>query len=175
MSTFENQLKKVTRTTIRGAIVLNLEISLLESIWYIPLTSVHHCYQSHTVHTNPRALPVCHRTHTNHLSLLLSRPASFNQYSSRTNANKHLRIHHHLRVLVSRGLYKAFTFTLLYFISRLYQHRNVAQLTNPIALSVSHRRAQIVRRYQCHTGVHTNPTSRTSYIVNNCHREKYCA
>ena len=48
-----------------------------------------------------------------HLSLLLSRPASFNQYSSRTNANKHLRIHHHLRVLVSRGLSKAFT--LLYF------------------------------------------------------------
>ena len=43
--------------------------------------------------------------------LLLSRPASFTQYSSRTNANKHLRIHHHLRVLVSRGLYKA----LLYF------------------------------------------------------------
>ena len=43
--------------------------------------------------------------------LLLSRPASFNQYSSRTNANKHLRIHHHLRVLVSRELYKA----LLYF------------------------------------------------------------
>ena len=44
--------------------------------------------------------------------LLLSRQASFNQYSSRTNANKHLRIHHHLRVLVSRGLYKA----LLYFL-----------------------------------------------------------
>ena len=44
-------------------------------------------------------------------SLLLYRAASFNQYSSRTNANKHLRIHHHLRVLVSRGLYKA----LLYF------------------------------------------------------------
>ena len=44
----------------------------------------------------------------------------FNQYSSRTNANN-LRIHHHLRGLVSRGLYKAlfyfFTFTLLeYFI-----------------------------------------------------------
>ena len=49
-----------------------------------------------------------------HLSLLLSRPASFKQYLSRTNANKHLRIHHHLRVLVSRGLYKAFT--LLYFL-----------------------------------------------------------
>ena len=49
------------------------------------------------------------------VSLLLSRPASFNQYSSRTNANKHLRIHHHLRVLVSRGLYKALLyFTLLY-------------------------------------------------------------
>ena len=36
---------------------------------------------------------------------------SFSQYSSRTNGNKHLRIHHHFRVLVSRGLYKA----LLYF------------------------------------------------------------
>ena len=46
------------------------------------------------------------------------RSASLNQYSSRTNANKHLRINHHIRVLVSRGLYKAllyFTyFTLLY-------------------------------------------------------------
>ena len=50
-------------------------------------------------------------------SLLLSRPASFNQYSSRTNANKHIRIHHHFRVLVSLGLYKAllyFLFTLRY-------------------------------------------------------------
>ena len=50
--------------------------------------------------------------------MLLSRPASFNQYSSRTNANKHLRIHHHLRVLVSLGLYKAVLyFTLLYYLS----------------------------------------------------------
>ena len=39
-------------------------------------------------------------------SLLLYRPASFNQYSSRTNANKHLRIHHHLQVLVHGGYIK---------------------------------------------------------------------
>ena len=52
--------------------------------------------------------------------LLLSRPTSFNQYSSRTNANKHLRIHHHLRLLVSRRLYKALLyFTLLYFINQI--------------------------------------------------------
>ena len=49
------------------------------------------------------------------VSLPLSRPPSFNQYSSRTNANKHLIIHHHLRLLVSRRLYKALLyFTLLY-------------------------------------------------------------
>ena len=37
-------------------------------------------------------------------SMLLSWPATFNQYSSRSNANKHLRIHHHLRMLVWQGL-----------------------------------------------------------------------
>ena len=45
-----------------------------------------------------------------------SRPASFNQYSSRTNANKQLRIHHHLRVRVSLGLY----FTYLMSLKRFY-------------------------------------------------------
>ena len=60
-----------------------------------------------------------------HLSLLLSRPVSFNQYSSRTNANKHLRIHHHLRVLVSRGLYKAFT--LLYFTYMKHMRKCILQ------------------------------------------------
>ena len=45
-----------------------------------------------------------------------SRPAYFNQSWLRINATKHLRIHHHLRVLVSRELYKALLyFTLLYF------------------------------------------------------------
>ena len=42
-----------------------------------------------------------------------SRPTHFNQSWLRIDATKHLRIHHHLRVLVSLGLYKAFT--LLYF------------------------------------------------------------
>ena len=51
--------------------------------------------------------PTLHNFPLSHLSLLLSRPASFNQYSSRINANKHPTIHYHLRVLVSRGLYKA--------------------------------------------------------------------
>ena len=51
-------------------------------------------------------------------SLLLPRPASFNQYSSRTNANEHLRIHHHLRVLVSRRLYKA-----LFYLLTVYRIR----------------------------------------------------
>ena len=50
------------------------------------------------------------------VSLLLSRPASFNQYSSRTNANKHLSIRRHLRVLVSRGYIK------LYFTYLKYVH-----------------------------------------------------
>ena len=47
--------------------------------------------------------PTLHNSLLSHLSLLLSRPTNFNQYSSQTNANKHLRIHHHLRVLTSRG------------------------------------------------------------------------
>ena len=44
-------------------------------------------------------------------SLLLSRPASFNQYSSYaslTNANKHLRIHHHLRCWFHAGYIKLY-------------------------------------------------------------------
>ena len=43
----------------------------------------------------------------------------------RNKTYKHLRIHHHLRVLVSRGLYKAFT--LLYFIKRfkVNAHRKI--------------------------------------------------
>ena len=40
-----------------------------------------------------------------------SRPANFNQAWLRTNAIKHLRMHHHLRVSVLRELYKV----LLYF------------------------------------------------------------
>ena len=48
------------------------------------------------------------------LSLLLSRPVSFHQ----TNSNKHLRIHHHLRVLVYyRGYIKLyFTYLLNYLL-----------------------------------------------------------
>ena len=42
------------------------------------------------------------------LCLLLSRPASFNQYSSRTNANKQLRIRHYIRVLVHGGYIKLY-------------------------------------------------------------------
>ena len=52
-----------------------------------------------------RAETVCRNFAVSSVDMALSRPVSFNQYSSRTNANKHLRIHHHLRVLVSRGLY----------------------------------------------------------------------
>ena len=54
-------------------------------------------------------------------SLLLPLPASCNQYSSRPNANKYPRIHHHLHVLVSRGLYKALLyFTLLHAFLYIY-------------------------------------------------------
>ena len=41
---------------------------------------------------------------------------SLNQYSSRTYANRHLRIHHHLRVLASRGFYTALLYLLTYFV-----------------------------------------------------------
>ena len=67
-------------------------------------------------HLEPLLFPTLHNFPLSRFSLLLSLPASFNQYSSRTNANKHLRIHHHLRVLVSLGLYK----DLLYFTYFIY-------------------------------------------------------
>ena len=91
-------------------------------------TPLHHSHQLYSFHpcralslsrnqflsclTNPPlySFPPSINSLLSRFSMLLSRPASFNQYSSRTNASKHQRIHHHLRVLISRGLYKALVY-----------------------------------------------------------------